>query len=100
MPDTFRDDEALSDAQIIICIVDHVDTLLFVKPIRQRTTTKQLLIHGDELNVNVAKFNVPFINSGIVSYSLSGKVSFAPNSFIIQVQMPEFALLDIFLSLA
>ena len=43
--------------------------------------------------MNMVKFDMLFIDSRIVSYSGSGKVSFAPNT-IVQVQMPEFALLD------
>ena len=96
MPDPCRDDEALTDAQLLICVVNHVDTLLFMKPIGQRAEIQQQLIWEDELNTGIVKFDMLVINSGIVSYLPSGKVSSAPNPFVIQVQMLEFALFDVF----
>ena len=100
MPNPFRDDEASPYAQIIICVVDCVDTLLFMKPIMQRVTAQQWLIREDESNTDMVKFNAPFINSWIVSYPCRWKVSFAPDPFIVQVQMSEFKLFDVFLNLA
>ena len=50
--------------------------------------------------MNMAKFDAPFIDSGIVIYSQSEKVSSAPNPFVVQVQMPESTLLDVFFNLA
>ena len=100
MPDPFGDDEASPDAQVIGCIVNHIDTPLFVKPIGQRATTQQWLIQGDEPIVNLEKFDTPIINSRTVSSSRNGKVSFVLNPFIIHVQMPELTLLDVFLNLA
>ena len=99
MHNPFRDDKALPDPEVI-CVVDRIDTPLFMKPIRQRATTQQWLIQEDELNTNVAKFNAPFINSWIVSHSRSRKVSFAPDPFILQAQMLEFTLFYVFLNLA
>ena len=100
MPNPFRNDEALPDAQVIILIIDCVNALLFAKPVRQRNATQQPLIQGHEPNVDMVKFEVPFVNSRTVSHLQSGKVSFAPNLIVIKVQAPEFALFDAFLNLA
>ena len=69
MPYPFRDDEASPDAKVIICAVDRIDTPLFSKPIRQGTATQQWPIQGGELNMDVAKFDMPFINFRIFSRS-------------------------------
>ena len=74
--------------------------LSIAKPIRQRTATQQWLVQGDKSNIDMVKFDTPFINSRIVSYPRHWKISFAPNPFIIQVQMLEFTLFDVFLNLA
>ena len=36
MPNSFRDDEGSTDAQVIIFVIDCVDTLLFVKAMGKR----------------------------------------------------------------
>ena len=56
LSDPFRDDEELPDAQVIICVVDCIDTLLSAEAMRQRTTTQQRLIQGDESTSDMAKF--------------------------------------------
>ena len=99
MSNSLRDDETLPYAQVIVHVVDRIDTPLFARPIRQRTTTQQRLFRGDESNSEVVKFDAPFINSGIVSYSHCRKVIFPLNPFISQVQMQEFPLVNVFLNL-
>ena len=60
-PDPFRDDDALPDAQVIICVVNGLDTLLLAKPISQRTATQKWFIWEDGPNPEMAKCDVPLI---------------------------------------
>ena len=75
MPDHLRDDEALPDAQAIICVVNDIDTPFFEKSIRQRAAKGHNSGSFKEIRTkaDVAKFNAPFINLGIVSYHKVGR---------------------------